>query len=86
MLGESPYTRYNDYRGPMHLLPHTCKLRKYRLADEDVVTFPIIAVVGEYNEATKMMVRYLEKLFQVQKTNYNLDMLQEMRNGAGELK
>ena len=75
MLKETPYTRYNDYRGPMYMLPNSCELRLSNMAD-DPQTFPIIAVVGEYNEATNMMVKYLERLFQVQKTDYNLDMTQ----------
>ena len=48
MPKKTPYTRYNDYRGPMYLLPESC-MQEWSFMRDDPKDSPIIAVVGEYN-------------------------------------
>lgn len=53
-----------DPRGPLFFVPSQCM--KSRSFQEPPVEMPIIAVVGEWNQATTVMANYLEKLISVQ--------------------
>ena len=60
----SNYSMLEDIRGPLYFLPSDClEARSFALPKQEM---PVIAVVGEWNQATKVMHSYLEELIQVQ--------------------
>jgi len=64
---EHQYSLIEDVRGPLYFIPEDClEVNSFQLPP---VEMPIIAVVGEWNQATYMMQNYLETLFDWQKTS-----------------
>ena len=64
------YGKYNlntDYQSPLFFIPTNClKENSFQLPR---VAMPIIAVVGDWNEATTMMAGYLQQLIEIQSEN-----------------
>lgn len=61
------YNILEDVEGPYYMLPGDClKVKSFQLPQ---VEMPIIAVVGEWNQATYMMKNYLETLIEWQQTS-----------------
>lgn len=61
------YSLEEDVRGPFYFVPSDClKVKSFQLP---LVEMPIIAVVGEWNQATFMMQNYLAELISWQKSD-----------------